>query len=170
MFTLRSTLAQDSEQLLFRPHAAEIIDRFETYNDVDRLRSKLRSAYANLAALEEIAERKGIEIREAFQGAAIGAFRVMAPTRNRFLDLVVTAGSARTGSGMPRAIWQPAGSAPRSAPMTRKAWCIRLQRATRRAAISSSAGIATGRRIQGQAGSSLSVGGLLPPAAGSHGG
>ncbi|MBB6414295.1 hypothetical protein [Mesorhizobium sangaii] len=71
-------------------HAAEIVDRFETYNDVDRLRSKLRSAYANLAALEEIAERKGIEIREAFQGAAIGAFRVMAPTRNRFLDLVVT--------------------------------------------------------------------------------
>ncbi|TPN81038.1 competence protein ComEC [Mesorhizobium sp. CU2] len=71
-------------------YAAEIIDRFETYNDVDRLRSNLRSAHANLAALEEIAERKGIEIREAFQGAAIGAFRVMAPTRGRFLDLVVT--------------------------------------------------------------------------------
>ncbi|KQU95506.1 competence protein ComEC [Mesorhizobium sp. Root102] len=77
---------------MLRPwlYAEEIIGRFETYTSVDRLRSALRSAYANLTALEDIAIRKGIQIREPFQGAAIGAFRVMAPTRARFLDLVVT--------------------------------------------------------------------------------
>ncbi|RWA94494.1 MBL fold metallo-hydrolase [Mesorhizobium sp.] len=77
---------------MLRPwiYADELIGRFETYSSVDRLRSALRSAYANLAALEEIAVKKGIEIREPFQGAWIGEFRVMAPTRARFLDLVVT--------------------------------------------------------------------------------
>ncbi|MCI0736795.1 MAG: competence protein ComEC, partial [Beijerinckiaceae bacterium] len=40
-------------------------------------------------ALEEIAARKGIAIYEPFQGAAIGAFTVMAPTRARYLDLIV---------------------------------------------------------------------------------
>lgn len=70
--------------------AEELIGRFETYTSIDRLRSALRSAYSNLAALEDLATEKGIEIREPFQGASIGAFRVMAPTRARFLDLVVT--------------------------------------------------------------------------------
>ncbi|TIO79434.1 MBL fold metallo-hydrolase [Mesorhizobium sp.] len=77
---------------MLRPwiYAEELIGRFETYSSVDRLRSALRSAYANLATLEDIADKKGIEIREPFQGAWIGAFHVMAPTRARFLDLVVT--------------------------------------------------------------------------------
>ncbi|MGX5851039.1 MBL fold metallo-hydrolase [Mesorhizobium sp. PL10] len=77
---------------MLRPweYADELIGRFETYTSVDRLRSTLRSAYSNLAALEDIAVRKGIEIRVPFQGASVGAFRVMAPTRARFLDLVVT--------------------------------------------------------------------------------
>ncbi|ESZ26110.1 hypothetical protein [Mesorhizobium sp. L2C067A000] len=77
---------------MLRPwmYAEELIGRFETYTSVERLRSVLRSAYSNLAALEDIAVAKGIEMREPFQGASIGAFRVMAPTRARFLDLVVT--------------------------------------------------------------------------------
>jgi beta-lactamase superfamily II metal-dependent hydrolase len=77
---------------MLRPwlYADELIDRFATYTSVDRLRSALRSAYANLAALEEIAEKKGIHIADPFQGAQIGAFHVMAPTRERFLDLIVT--------------------------------------------------------------------------------
>lgn len=77
---------------MLRPwlYAEELIGEFATYTNVDRLRSALRSAYSNLASLEDIASKRGIPIREPFQGATIGAFRVMAPTRARFLELVVT--------------------------------------------------------------------------------
>lgn len=75
---------------MLRPwmYAEELIHRFPTYSSVDRLRSRLRSAYANLAALEDIAIRKKIPIYEPFQGASIGAFNVMAPTRDRYLSLI----------------------------------------------------------------------------------
>jgi len=76
---------------MLRPwiYAEELIDRFENYQSAEHLRRKLRSLYPNLAALEDIANEKGIEIREPFQGQTIGAFRVLAPTKSRFLDLVV---------------------------------------------------------------------------------
>lgn len=76
---------------MLRPwiYAQELLPRFKNYSNVDNLRRALRSAYGNLAALEDIAVRKKIPIYEPFQGTAIGAFRVMAPTRQRFLDLVV---------------------------------------------------------------------------------
>lgn len=79
-----------SELWMLRPwlYAAELLPRFPTYSSVERLESKLRSAFSNLDALEEIAVRKGIPIREPFQGAIIGAFTVMAPTRSRYLDLI----------------------------------------------------------------------------------
>lgn len=77
---------------MLRPwkYAGELLPRFETYTDVDRLRNKLRSAYSNLAALEDIANKKKIPIRDPFQGARIGAFTVMTPTKGRYLDLIVT--------------------------------------------------------------------------------
>ncbi len=80
------------ELWMLRPweYAAELLPRFARFTTVDGLRRALRDAYSNLAALEDIAIRKNIPIREPFQGASIGAFRVMAPTRARFLDLVVT--------------------------------------------------------------------------------
>ncbi len=80
------------ELWMLRPweYANELIGQFTTYNSVMHLRSRLRSAYANLAALEDIAIAKGIPILEPFQGAQIGAFRVMAPTRQRYLDLILT--------------------------------------------------------------------------------
>ena len=70
-------------------HAAELIDRFETYNSVDALRRRLKQAYPNVANLEAIAEERGITIGEPFQGTQIGAFTVMAPTYHRYLDLIV---------------------------------------------------------------------------------
>ncbi len=70
-------------------YADLLINRFETYTSVDRLRSRLRAIYSNLAALEDIADEKGIEILEPFQGEAIGAFTVLAPTKERYLDLIV---------------------------------------------------------------------------------
>lgn len=70
-------------------YAEELIDRFETYNSVDALRSRLRTAYAASAALEELAEAYGVPISAPFQGVTIGAFHVLAPTKSRYLDLVV---------------------------------------------------------------------------------
>lgn len=69
--------------------AEELLPRFATYNSLERLTSKLKALYPNLAALEEIAHRRGIAISDPFQGARIGAFTVLAPTRARYLDLVV---------------------------------------------------------------------------------
>jgi hypothetical protein len=70
-------------------YAAELIDRFETYESVDALKNKLRLTYAATAALEDIAIEKGIQISAPMQGANIGEFAVLAPTRARYLDLVV---------------------------------------------------------------------------------
>lgn len=70
-------------------YADQLIHRFAHYTSVDNLREKLREAYPNVAALEDIALEKQIPIFEAFQGANIGHFVVMAPSRDRFLDLIV---------------------------------------------------------------------------------
>jgi hypothetical protein len=72
----------------------ELIARFDRYTNPDNLKKKLREAYPYLVELEKIAIRKGIPIYEPLQGAQIGAFTVLAPSRSRYLDLVVT--SAKT--------------------------------------------------------------------------
>ena len=76
---------------MLRPwlYAEFILDRFGRVTSVENLRRHLREAYPNLVALEEIAERQGIPIHEPFQGAQIGAFTVLAPSPERFLDCVV---------------------------------------------------------------------------------
>lgn len=76
---------------MLRPwnYSVELIDRFENYESAEYLRRKLRSLYPNLAALEDLANEKGIDVRDPFQGEKIGAFTVLAPTKARFLDLVV---------------------------------------------------------------------------------
>ena len=70
-------------------YADELIDRFSTYNSVEHLRRKLREIYSASATLEDIALEKGIHICEAFQGANIGIFTVLTPSKTRYLDLVV---------------------------------------------------------------------------------
>ncbi|MDO1560127.1 MBL fold metallo-hydrolase [Brevundimonas sp. 2R-24] len=76
---------------MLRPwlYAAEIIDRFTRFSSVENLERRLREVYPNLVALEEIAIRKGIPIEDPFQGTTIGHFHVLAPTKARYLDLVV---------------------------------------------------------------------------------
>lgn len=75
---------------MLRPwiYAENLIDGFPTYNSVERLASRLRSIYPNIVALEEIALRKGIQIKEPFQGANIGAFVVCSPTIERYVKLL----------------------------------------------------------------------------------
>lgn len=76
---------------MLRPwdYADEIIDRFTRFTSVENLKKRLKELYPNLVALEEIAKRRGIPIGEPFQGTDIGAFHVLAPTKARYLDMVV---------------------------------------------------------------------------------
>jgi len=76
---------------MLRPwiYAAELLDHFARFTTVRGLENALREAYPNVAALEEIAQRRGIPIYEPFQGARIGAFSVLAPSRDRYLQLIV---------------------------------------------------------------------------------
>jgi beta-lactamase superfamily II metal-dependent hydrolase len=90
---LRTVLTelQVRELWMLRPwlYAGEILHRFKNVSSLEYLVRALKEAYPNILALEQIAVEKGIPIREPFQGAAIGAFRVMAPTKARYLDLIV---------------------------------------------------------------------------------
>ena len=76
---------------MLRPwiYAAELLDHFARFTTVRGLENALREAYPNVAALEEIAQRRGIPIYEPFQGARIGAFSVLAPSKPRYLQLIV---------------------------------------------------------------------------------
>lgn len=76
---------------MLRPwiYADEIIHRFSRYSSVSNLKKRLREIYPNIAALEKIAGERNIPIYEPFQDEMIGAFRVLAPTKQRYLELVV---------------------------------------------------------------------------------
>ena len=80
-----------SELWMLRPwlYADDLIDRFAHYTKPENLADKLKEIYSNIAELEEIAEEKEIPIYEPFQGEKIGDFTVLAPTKDRYLDLVV---------------------------------------------------------------------------------
>ena len=76
---------------MLRPwlYAAELLDHFAGFTTVSGLERALREAYPNVAALEEIAQRRGIRIYEPFQGAVVGGFTVLAPSRTRYLQLII---------------------------------------------------------------------------------
>lgn len=76
-------------------YAEEIIHRFSRFTNPENLSRALKRSYPNTAELEKIALRKGIPIREAFQGSQIGAFTVMAPKKSRYLEKIVD--SEKTG-------------------------------------------------------------------------
>lgn len=71
-------------------YAEELLPRFSRYSNSENLALRLREVYSNIDALERIAIDRGIPIRDPFQGERIGAFTVMAPTRSRYLDLIVS--------------------------------------------------------------------------------
>jgi hypothetical protein len=76
---------------MLRPwlYAEEIIGSFSRFKSVENLIERLKEVYSNIAALEEIANEKGIKIKEPFQGARIGVFSVLSPTKKQYLDLVI---------------------------------------------------------------------------------
>lgn len=76
---------------MLRPweYAEELLPRFSRFTNADNLRRRLREIYSNLAALEDLANENGILIQEPLQGSQIGVFTVLAPSIDRFKDLVV---------------------------------------------------------------------------------
>jgi hypothetical protein len=79
------------ELWMLRPwlYTDELIDRFSRFTSVDNLIKRFKELYPNIAVLEELAQEYDVPIREPFQGALIGDFWVLAPTKSRYLDLIV---------------------------------------------------------------------------------
>lgn len=79
------------ELWMLRPweYATELLPRFERFTTVAGLQARLKEIYSNLYELEKIAFQKDIPIYEPFQGATIGVFTVLSPSRARYLDLIV---------------------------------------------------------------------------------
>ena len=88
---------------MIRPwlYAEALIERFKTYESVPHLKGRLKSAYPNLLALEEIAEQRGIPVQEPFQGEQIGAFTVLSPSPEFYFDLLCS--STKTPEEIERA-------------------------------------------------------------------
>lgn len=69
-------------------YANEIIEAFHGNYTVAGLTQAIREAYPILVELEDIATSKGTPVREVFAYDQIGAFAVLAPTRERYLSLI----------------------------------------------------------------------------------
>ena len=70
-------------------YADELIEDFSRFTSVENLAKRLQEIYPNIRALEDIALERGISIYEPFQGAYISAFTVLAPAKDRYLQLVL---------------------------------------------------------------------------------
>jgi hypothetical protein len=77
---------------MLRPwiYADELVQHFARYTSAQSLRDRLRSDYPYIEELEKIATRKNIPIFEPFQGAQIGPFTVLAPSRARYGQLILS--------------------------------------------------------------------------------
>ena len=97
------------ELWMLRPwlYADELIYRFSRFTSADNLVKRLKELYPNIAALEELAAKNRVPIREPFQGARIGSFTVMAPTKSRYLEYVVE--SEKTPESTSESFAQDAG-------------------------------------------------------------
>ena len=70
-------------------HVDELMPRFQRYQDRDRLIARLKRDFPKVAELEELANDKSIEIKDAFCGTRIGEFTVLSPSEDTYLDLIV---------------------------------------------------------------------------------
>lgn len=79
------------ELWMLRPwlYADQLIEHFQHWSNVDNLKKHLKEIYSNIADLEEIAEKRRIKIKEPFQSEQIGDFMVLAPSKERYLELVI---------------------------------------------------------------------------------
>lgn len=66
----------------------EVIDKFHGSYTREGLIKAMRDRHPFLVTLEEIAQRKGIPISSPLQGSNIGQFKVLAPSRARYVELI----------------------------------------------------------------------------------
>lgn len=69
-------------------YAADVIHNFHGNWTLDGLIAHIKDKHPYLVELDAIAKRKGTKIRPVFQGSQIGAFIVLAPSRDRYLRLL----------------------------------------------------------------------------------
>lgn len=69
-------------------YAEEIIGNFHGNFGKYGLEDAIKDRYDGLVQLEELALQQGTTIREVFQGAQIGPFTVLAPSRQRYINLI----------------------------------------------------------------------------------
>ena len=76
---------------MLRPwlYAGELIHLFSRYRSVANLEQRLKELYPNVVELEQLALDTGTPIGTPYQGARIGAFHVVAPSKTRFLQCIV---------------------------------------------------------------------------------
>lgn len=90
-----------SELWMLRPwlYAEELIGQFSRYSNVENLVRQLKKIYPRIAELEKIADDQNIPILAPFQGEIIGEFKVLAPTKTRYLELVVESDKTPEATG-----------------------------------------------------------------------
>ncbi|MET4800288.1 hypothetical protein [Bradyrhizobium sp. LB11.1] len=66
----------------------EVIDSFHGAYTREGLIKRMREMHPYLVEMEEIATRRGITVKAPLQGAAIGPFKVLAPSRARYVQLI----------------------------------------------------------------------------------
>lgn len=69
-------------------YAAETIQHFHGNYTVQGLIDEMRQRHSYLVELEKLATAQGTQIHDVFQGATIGRFMVLAPTRQRYVSLI----------------------------------------------------------------------------------
>lgn len=69
-------------------YAADILPHMHGNYTVQGLADKIREMHPYLVELENLAKKKATVIHEAFQGDIIGPFTVVAPSRERYIDLL----------------------------------------------------------------------------------
>lgn len=70
-------------------HVSKLLSRFNYDYTEEGLVRRLKKNYPQITELEKIAEEKNIQIMDAFQGCKIGEFTILAPSHDRYIDLVV---------------------------------------------------------------------------------
>lgn len=70
-------------------HIDALIPLFDYEYTETGLRQRLRKDFPHTAALEDLANEQDIEINDALQGDQIGYFTVLAPSQNRYVQLIV---------------------------------------------------------------------------------
>lgn len=69
-------------------YAKETLQHFHGNFTLQGLVDDMKDRHPYLVELEALATSKGTQVHEVFQGAVIGSFTVLAPSRERYIDLI----------------------------------------------------------------------------------